>query len=93
MRAVDEASASLRLTDLGLKDGEVVAWGDRFGRNPRIGLIAAEDKDEVLVHGVGVDGSGNPVAAMITREKQGKKTTGVIALRVAGLNVKLQVTE
>ena len=74
----------------GLKDGEEIDWNARFGRNARIGLIASDDNMEVVVHGIGVDKKGNPIAAMLTREKQGRKTTGVVALSVGKLNVSLQ---
>ena len=74
----------------GLKDGDVVDWISRFGRNPRIGLIAQTDNLDVLVHGVGVSNSGIPTAAMITFEKQGRKTTGIVALYTQGLKVSLK---
>lgn len=73
----------------GLKDGEVVDWMTRFGRNPRIGLIPKDDQIRVLVHGVGVDITGTPVAAMITVEIEKNKKTGIIALHTQGLNVSL----
>jgi len=73
----------------GLKDGEVVDWMTRFGRNPRIGLIPKDDQIRLLVHGVGVDITGTPVAAMVTVEIEKNKKTGIIALHTQGLNVSL----
>ncbi|HIA04552.1 MAG TPA: hypothetical protein EYN66_22090 [Myxococcales bacterium] len=73
----------------GLKDGEVVDWMTRFGRNPRIGLIPKDDQIRLLVHGVGIDITGTPVAAMVTVEIEKNKKTGIIALHTQGLNVSL----
>jgi hypothetical protein len=73
----------------GLEDGEVVNWMTRFGRNPRIGLIPKDEHKPVLVHGVGVDITNVPVAAMVTVELDGNKKTGIIALHTQGLNVSL----
>jgi type IV secretory pathway VirB10-like protein len=77
----------------GVKDGEVINWSDRFGRNPRIGLMAKGELTGVLVHGVGISRNGDPTAAMITVEKQGRKTTGIIALHTQGLRVSLNSCE
>lgn len=72
-----------------IKDGEKLDWSKRFGTAGRIGLLYAAEENIVTVHAVAVNAAGNPVAAQITLEKQGKETTGVIALHTQGLKVSL----
>lgn len=72
-----------------LKDGEVVDWKARFGNRPAVGRLFQEQEAIVTVLGVATDSVGNPVAAKIEFERQGKRLTGIIALHAQGLRVSL----
>lgn len=72
-----------------LKDGATVNWRKEFGGNPRIGLLYANEDNIVTVHAVGTSAGGAPVAARVTLDKQGRRTTGIIALHTQGLKVTL----
>ena len=83
-------AAALRMRSGELEDGQVVDWKRNFGSNQAIGSLAKVDDNVVLVHGVGVDESGTPIAAKVTIDRGGRKTTGIIALHTQGLKVTLR---
>jgi len=72
-----------------LADGAVISWNEQFGKSPRIGLLYQGEDNVVTVHAVAVDSAGMPAAARITLDKQGRQTTGIIALHTQGLKVTL----
>jgi len=72
-----------------IEDGEKLDWSARFGGNARVGVLFAAEENFVTVKGVATNAAGTPVAAQVTVEKDGNKTTGIIALHTQGLKVTL----
>ena len=83
----------LTMRDGDLKDGEVLDWKSKFGNRPAVGRLFQEQETIALVLGVATDSVGNPVAAKVTVERQGRSITGIIALHTQGLRVSLHPVE